>query len=188
MRFNRLNLQTFPDLLPQLYAMLDSKMLSWHGNQISLTTIPGRISDTKLGTGSLTYDWDNKIEIEDEHGNKVFKVPEYQTPLREEDFSVLCSQFSRTVFEDVHEYLKSYYKIGRLRIMQLNPKNCLTWHTDTTPRIHYPMKTQEGCFMVIEDQSMHLNQDSWWLTNTVLPHTAFNGSKESRIHLVGALL
>jgi hypothetical protein len=61
--------------------------------------------------------------------------------------------------------------------MKSEPKTCLSWHVDFSTRIHYPMKTQEGCFMVIADEVCHLTENTWWWTDTVLPHTAFNASK-----------
>jgi hypothetical protein len=42
--------------------------------------------------------------------------------------------------------------------------------------------------MVIEDEVKFLPENTWWKTNTLKPHTAFNASKENRIHLVAVLL
>ena len=51
------------------------------------------------------------------------------------------------------------------------------------------IKTQKGNFMVIEEEVKHLEQDQWYLTKTGYNnHTAFNGSSESRTHLVANLL
>ena len=38
--------------------------------------------------------------------------------------------------------------------------------------------------MVIGDEVMHLKQNKWYWTNTLMKHTAFNGSREDRLHLV----
>ena len=72
--------------------------------------------------------------------------------------------------------------------MNTKPKTCLTWHNDDTQRIHYPMKTQEGCYMVIEDEIRFLEHNTWYHTDTLKMHTAFNGSREERMHLVVNLL
>jgi hypothetical protein len=72
--------------------------------------------------------------------------------------------------------------------MKSLPKTCLSWHVDDTKRIHYPIKTQEGCFMIIEEEIKHLPQHTWWLTNTLVKHTAMNASLEDRVHLVVTLL
>ncbi len=42
--------------------------------------------------------------------------------------------------------------------------------------------------MVIEDESKFLEPNKWYFTNTVLPHTAFNGSTDIRLHLVVTVL
>ena len=72
--------------------------------------------------------------------------------------------------------------------MQAAPKTCLSWHVDRTTRLHYPIKTQTGCFMVIEDELFHLVENEWCMTNTIARHTAFNASLESRIHLVATII
>ena len=59
---------------------------------------------------------------------------------------------------------------------------------DSTPRVHYAIKTQEGAFMVIEDEVMHMPQSTWWWTNTLVNHTAFNASMADRIHLVATII
>jgi hypothetical protein len=113
--------------------------------------------------------------------------------LREADFTYLCNQFRGTVFEEIFNMLNAHYaleglQMGRLRLMKSDPRRCYTWHIDKTPRIHYPIKTQEGCLMVIDDEVIHMPADKWVWADTVKPHTAFNGSMESRIHLVGAMI
>jgi dihydroxyacid dehydratase/phosphogluconate dehydratase len=42
--------------------------------------------------------------------------------------------------------------------------------------------------MVIGNESKHLEQNQWYFTNTILPHTAFNGSTDERLHLVATIL
>jgi hypothetical protein len=42
--------------------------------------------------------------------------------------------------------------------------------------------------MVIQDEVLHLEQGQWYMTNTMPEHTAFNASKEDRIHLVVVVL
>jgi aspartyl/asparaginyl beta-hydroxylase (cupin superfamily) len=92
------------------------------------------------------------------------------------------------VFEEIYYTLQKYYTLGRVRLMQSKPKTCLTWHNDNSKRIHLPIKTNAGCQMVIENQVQHMPAGTWWLTDTTVPHTAFNASTESRIHLVAVVL
>jgi hypothetical protein len=116
-------------------------------------------------------------------------VPRRNIPLSESDFTVLCSQFKNTIFEDMYNALKKEFNIGRVRLMALSPKTCLSWHTDDTNRIHYPLITQPGCFMIIDDEIMHIPQDEWWIASTCATyHTAMNSSVKPRIHLVASLI
>lgn len=186
--YRRVDLKPFRELMPTLDVLIANKTIHWHGNQICLTTIPTAEDDYTLGTGSLVYDWDRKVEETDSSQGYRLSIPEKKNGASETDFTTLCKQFRNTVFEDVYVYLCDRYKIGRLRLMQLPPKACLTWHVDWSPRLHYPMKTTAACMMVVEDKVKHLEQDTWYEVDTTRPHTVFNGSLESRIHLVGVML
>ena len=146
--------------------------------QICINTVPGHEDDFMLGAGSLIKNTNTKIDSYDMHDKERF---------HERDFTIICNQFKNTVFEEIFEMLSNKYLLGRLKIFKSKPLTCLSWHTDFIPRIHYPIKTQEGCFMVIEDEVKHLEQNKWYMANTEKYHTAFNGSNESRIHLVGVI-
>lgn len=173
------------DLYKEFRLMLDKKIISWNGyKQICINSIPGHENDTSLGAGSLYYDWEKANRSAD----GSLSAPKKEQSLKESDFTELCSQFKGTMFEEVYNALKSKYTLGRVRVMESTPKTCLTWHVDPSHRIHYPLKTQEGCFMVIEDEVFHIPENEWYFTNTKMRHTAFNGSKESRLHLVAAVL
>jgi hypothetical protein len=155
-------------------------------NQICLNSLKSQPDDIHVGIGSLYYNWKEKQDC-GMNGVKLMPVVR-ENPLNEEDFQILNSQFIGSLFEEAYLSLSKKYKLGRVRIIRSNPKTCMTWHVDPTPRLHYPIKTQDGCFMVIENEVKHLPQNTWWCTNTVKPHTAFNASKEDRIHLVAAIL
>lgn len=182
--FEKLALPDF-DLYPEVVNLLNSNKIDWNTtNQICINTTPDRPDDYVYGTGSLDLDWDNSYEYTDENGNKKIHIPPRNPPLSEEMFTEVVDVFKNTVFEDCVNELKKYYKLGRVRLMRLKPKSCLSWHYDYSPRIHLPLKTQEGCFMVIEDEILHLDEGTWWFTETTNKHTAFNGSKSDRIHLL----
>lgn len=153
--------------------------------QISVTNVVGHEDDPYYGTGSLYYDWDNKVTNPD--GSHT--VPKFETPIKEEDFTSISTIFRGTGFEQAVETArKNFRTIGRGRIMTLMPQKCLSWHHDTEPRLHLPLRTNEKCFMVIGDEVKHLNAGRWWHTNTVVPHTVFNGSNEPRTHLVFSIV
>ncbi len=79
------------------------------------------------------------------------------------------------------------YNMVRSRIMPMHPKVCYTMHSDMTKRIHIPLITAPDCRMVIQDKVYMLDLGKVYLTNTTLPHTAFNASKGVRVHIVGCI-
>lgn len=185
-QFTLLNDLPIFDLEKELDFLLNNKLIDWTiDSQICLNTVLGHEDDYTLGSGSLAYNWNNKVI---ENGIEKFVVQKIENPKQEEDFNILCTVFRNTLFEKVYNALSSKYKLGRVRLMKSNPKTCLSWHVDSSPRIHFPIKTQDSCFMVIEEEVKHLPEKTWWWTNTILPHTAFNASKEARIHLVATVL
>jgi len=187
--FTEVNLPTFETLSIELDQLISSKVLSWgEQNQICLNSIPNFEHDFHKGAGSLMFDWNNsKIDSVngiDNISNLFIKTEQ----LNESDFTVMCSQFKGTTFETVFNMLNERYILGRIRLMNLKPKTCLSWHVDDTPRLHYPIVSQEGCFLVIEDEVMTLPLNKWHIADTTKRHTAFNGSKGSRVHLVAVIL
>ena len=177
------------DLYSELNRLIENNTISWSKeNQICINTTEQNPDNFLLGCGSLDFDWNNSKTIVDQYGNESIVVSDHKVKYTEQDFSILCSQFKNTLFEDVYMQLCNNYKLGRVRLMKSKSKTCLSWHVDNSTRIHYPIKTQEGCFMVIEDEVKYLEPNNWYWTDTVLLHTAFNASKEDRIHLVAVIL
>ena len=181
--FQTLDLPPFPDLLNQLQSLVSIEQY----HQICLNSIPGKEDNHQFGSGSLFYDWDKSTKEIDENGNKKLVVPQREIPLDEFDFTETCTIFRGTFFEDILSLLKERFIVGRTRIIKMSPKKCMSWHKDSGPRIHYPIKTQIGCLMVIEDEVKHLEQDTWYLTDTTKYHTALNASKEDRLHIVACV-
>lgn len=177
------------DLYPEYKRMLDEGTVDYaDGNQICLTTIPEKPDDIHLGRNSLWYDWSKMYKETDGNGNQKTIVPPFENPLDEDDFTYLCDRFRGTVFEEVYDEVSKKYDIGRVRFMRVESKGCFSWHQDPSPRIHYPLKTQEGCFMIIQDEMLHMEKYTWWRTETDFKHTALNSSFEDRIHLVFVIL
>jgi len=171
-----------------LLESIDGKVLRCleENGQICINAVPGHESDFMLGFGSpLTAlqrkVWDNR----DTNLNPIDL--DKSDRLREKDFTVLCDVFKGTIFENIYNELDSKYKLGRVRIFKSEPGTCLTWHEDGCPRLHYPIKTQTGCFMVIEDEVFHMPKNKWIMADTSKHHTAFNSSNDSRIHLVAVI-
>jgi|TARA_R110000782_G_scaffold65551_2_gene133426 hypothetical protein len=187
---NFIEIDTLPvyDLKSELITMLNDGKIYWSKhNQICINSLPTDPDNFLAGCGSLQYNWSDEPVITQD-GSEKYILEKIATPKKEIDFSVLCSAFKGTLFEDIYNKLTSQYCVGRIRLMKSKPKTCLSWHTDSSPRIHYPLKTQEGCFMVINDEIKHMELNTWYWTKTTQPHTAFNASKEDRIHLVVSIL
>lgn len=184
MHFEKLQELPCPDLLPQLDDMLRQGILTWeYMDQICVNAPQGQDSPY-AGVGSLDLDWANA-----ENTESGLHVPPREQALNEHDFVELCSVFKDTAFETVYTALTDQYRVGRVRLMKSLPRYAMSWHYDYNDRLHYPVKTQFGCFMVIEDQIQHLEQNTWyWTATNGNYHTAFNGSNEERIHLVACLL
>ena len=192
MNFKQLTDLPVYDLQSEFLKLIESNQIGWFeqknknviNDQICINTVKGKEDDIHYGRGSLIYDWDKFYH--DQHGKLI--APYKDIVAKEEDFTILNSQFKGTLFEEVYATLEKKYVLGRVRIMNSKPKTCLSWHTDGSPRLHYPIKTQEGCLMIIEDEVKHLPENTWWWTNTTVKHTAINASKDTRIHLVVAVL
>ena len=176
------------DLYTETTNLLSNGKISWKNNQICVNTTSSDPDSIHLGVGSLWYDW-SKVERTVDDNNVVHvHVPKRDVQMTGSDFDTLATPFVGTLFEEVYRAVKQRFNIGRMRLMKSEPKTCLTWHRDDDKRIHYPILTQNGSLMVIEDEVMFLPESTWWLTDTLRPHTAFNGGKGSRIHLVIEML
>lgn len=186
--YKELLLPNFDNTLGTLDKLLEDNIIAWHkNNQICINTIEHEPDNYHLGVGSLIFDWSTPNTIEKNGINKLI-VTNKEIQLKETDFTILCSQFKNTVFETIYNTLKKNFDIGRVRIMKSDPRTCLSWHKDSNKRIHYPIKTDIKCKMVVEDEVFHLDKNKWWLIDTTYYHTAFNGSKESRIHIMAELI
>ena len=74
----------------------------------------------------------------------------------------------------------------RTRLLVLAPYQCYSYHTDPSQRIHIPLITNPQCFMIVGYQVIWMPANgSSYLVNTTAAHTALNGSKTPRLHIVG---
>lgn len=166
-------------------ARLTEEAISFHesypdlpDNQICVTgTSTG--SDHLEGSGSLEYKW---VDMET-------RVPR-ANPLQETEFTHFLDAFKGTYTEEVYLRLYQRFNIGRLRFMYVSPRKCYSWHRDTTPRIHVPIRTDPArTGLIVEDTVVRLPADgNAYVIDTTRYHTAFNAWNQTRIHLVGALL
>ena len=187
-------------------------------NQLSLTCSPDSKNPFYEGTGSLSYhlvkhkteDKWKHIYIKDiiknpkEYFEKLTKerwtVPDFLGDdathdysnlrlLGEKDFTQFIEEMSHTYFYEVYNKLSIDYKIGRVRLMRMKAKTCLTLHSDWQKRIHIPIITNEKCKLVVNNTVYHLPADGFaYVVDTTQEHTAFNASTHERIHLLFNLL
>ena len=157
--------------------------------QLCLTHAPKRNSHPDgpcyQGTGSLHYQWAL-------HGGDELIKTVLKNPLKEADFTDFIPDFEGTYFYDAWKKLKEFgqsytfgrFDIGRMRIVRLNPRECLTWHRDVTARIHIPIVTNKESRIVITDRVYHLPEGYTYLVQTIFNHSAFNGGTEKRYNLL----
>jgi len=167
------------ELMYELKKIINPYADEWGRDQIHISNVPGHEDNTKYSYGSLFVDH-TKSTIDNLHF--------YDKPIKEESFSSISTIFKGTIFETIHSELSAKHNIGRFRVMTARAGGCLTWHHDTQQRLHYPIETQKGCFMVVGNEMRHLKQGKCYMVDTTIHHTAVNASRKHRIHLVANVL
>lgn len=108
------------------------------------------------------------------------------------DYTTLNQVFAETEVAKIYYMLQRYIlanfnlKVGRVRLMRLEPKTCYTYHKDLEEfRFHLPLSTNKKCFFVVDDQVCRMEELlTLYKLRTNLIHTAVNASFEIRDHLV----
>ena len=84
--------------------------------------------------------------------------------------------------------LISSLKMFRSRLTILPPLRCLKWHRDDYPRIHIPVWSHQGCFMVVKNKTHYLEPGQAYFVNTTNMHTAMNCNiTQNRVHIIGSV-
>jgi len=110
-------------------------------------------------------------------------------PVQEHLYTEICPEFKDTYVEEVYNLITSKFKLGRVRFLMKPPRSCLSWHRDPEMRLHIPIRTNEGCRMVIENTSFHMPSNvNGYITYNTKYHNFFNGSEFDRVHLVATVL
>jgi|TARA_Y100000310_G_scaffold247539_1_gene253148 hypothetical protein len=121
--------------------------------------------------------------------NKEGAEEQREQKVDENLYTELRPEIKNTYFEKVYNKLSKHFVLGRVRILLLKPRKCLSFHRDPEPRLHIPIISQPGALMVVEDFCTHMPADgSVYYMNTTKYHSALNGSEENRIHLVATIL
>jgi hypothetical protein len=97
--------------------------------------------------------------------------------------------FEETYFKSVYKELLTKFDLGRVRILKLEPRTCLSYHRDPEPRIHIPLTTNPGALMIVDQFAVNLPANGRvYYTNTLKYHSVLNGGEHERIHLVATVL
>jgi len=144
-------------------------------NGMLLTKMSNGASEDLRGIFWIT----NKEGIEEAREKKV----------DENLYTELRPEIKNTYFEKVYDKLSEHFVLGRVRILLLEPRKCLSFHKDPEPRLHVPIISQPGALMIVDDFCTHMPADGTvYYMNTTKYHSALNGSEENRIHLVATIL
>jgi len=148
---------------------------------------------------SLVYRDGHKQDCWTDGAGTSFQFDENRNPLRdnngeilrrftEDQFKYINPGLEGTEIEKVYLTLKQKYKLSRYRIAKIEPKKCYGWHKDEEIRIHVPVITAPGCFVITEDgNATHLPATGeayiFYARNGY--HTAINADyKINRLHLL----
>jgi hypothetical protein len=143
-------------------------------NCISLTQVPGNSADPR---GIFWIRGDSGRELQrEEH-------------VDESKYTHLYDNFKSTYFKEVYDTLSSKFHLGRVRILKLEARGCLSYHRDPETRVHIPLITNPGALMVVDQFAVNLPADGRvYFTNTLKYHSVLNGGETERIHLVATVL
>jgi hypothetical protein len=156
--------------------------VDYDGEQISLVYRDGYKDKCWTDGAGTAFKFDEQRKpIKDDNG-------EISRRFRESEFKYINPGLEGTELENIYETCKKLYNISRFRIAKINPKNCYGWHKDEEIRIHVPVFTSPGCFIVTDDGlATHLPADGsayvFYARNGY--HTAVNSDYNlERIHLL----
>ena len=137
----------------------------------------------QFGCGSL-YDYHRREWIANEG--------DFNTPI-----DAIRNLYIERVIKQIREYAVTQHntRVGRVRVMVLRPKSCLTWHTDIDPvtRFHIPIVTDEGAMFIHHNPSTNERVVSTmpdvctlYTFDSTVRHTAINASQHARVHIVAS--
>lgn len=110
-------------------------------------------------------------------------------PKSESDWSEFIPTFVGSYFHWIYKNVP--IEFGRMRIIELLPKKCLSVHTDFQDRHHIVIRTNPTAYIFFEesDETRYVDKipgdgHLYW-AKTSIKHTTFNGSfSEPRYHLL----
>ena len=160
---NELNTKVFADSAFDMDKFLNYKQLSLRES-----------TDWFDGVGSL-YDYGLK--------KVVAATEQYRLPCKKLEGTYIESMISKV--EEVAT--QDGVKIGRIRVMRIEPKTCYSLHTDPEEfRYHIPLETSYQCFFVVGKEVVRMPKvGRLYRFKTRSEHTAVNASfNVIRLHVV----
>ena len=116
----------------------------------------------------------------------------------EHDFTEFNDNFKHTYLYQIYCTLQktTNNRVGRFRLMWLNPKNCYSFHEDSNEpeRFHLGLETNPYCFFLYTNAfnvytSYHIPCNGYiYSVNAGKMHTFLNGGKTTRLHLLITLM
>jgi len=121
--------------------------------------------------------------------NDEYQEIQVEKQVNEHAYNIFVPILMDTYFKNIYDTLSKHYKLGRVRVLKLNSRSCLSYHRDPENRLHIPIITNPGALMIVDREAYHMKADgSVYYMNTMNYHTALNGGDDSRIHLVATIL
>jgi len=124
-------------------------------------------------------------------GKLLERYPQYERSMDVEvQFNTWLPEFDDLYAKEVYQQLSQRWRLGRMRVMEIMPKACYSWHKDVSPRLHVAIDTDHTkCGLIVEDGICRVPADgNAYLIDTTRYHTAFNAMDRSRLHLVAVVV
>ena len=162
----------------EISRMSFEELLKGRGYQLSLVNRKG-VKDLRDGVYT--------------HGDKRNKVK-----TSEEDYTEFNEDFKSYYLYQIYRILQktTNNRVGRFRLMWLNPGNCYLFHTDENEpdRFHLALETNPYCLFMYRDSSnehstYHVPVDGYvYSVNAGEKHTFLNAGKTTRLHILVTLM
>lgn len=83
--------------------------------------------------------------------------------------------------------IKEKYNIANFVVACISPNFIMNWHTDyfAGSRIHFPITTNNDCFIETEDTRINCLPNNVYFLDTNINHSACNLGNTNRLHLIG---
>ena len=133
------------------------------------------------GCGSPFKFDNNRIPIRDGAGQLI-------RAFNEADFKYVNTALKGTEIAKIYTTLGQYFNVSRYRMTVIPPKRCYGWHVDEEVRLHIPIFTNPGSFLITDDGiASHLPADGkcYLFRANNSYHTAINSDySANRVHLL----